>query len=52
MIKDEETAKGIFNKYNEAYDGDLQGLCLLIADETQKAISGEIVTGYLRMNGG
>ncbi len=42
----------IFDKYKEAYDGDMQGLCLIIADETRKAIGGEVVAGYLCMNGG
>lgn len=45
----------IFDKYKKKCDnciGDMQGLCLIIADEMQKAIGGEVVAGFLCMNGG
>lgn len=47
-----EVAEAIHRKYLEAYDGDTQGCCLLIADEIQKEIGGEVVAGYLCLNGG
>ena len=37
----------IYAKYQKAYDGELQGCCLLLADEIQKAIGGDIVAGFL-----
>lgn len=37
----------IFNKYKSEYGSDLQGCCLLIADEIIKAIGGEAVAGEL-----
>lgn len=46
------TAYEIFEKYKKAYDNEMQGLCLIIADETQKVIGGEVVAGFLCMNGG
>lgn len=44
-------AKEIFDNYKIAFDGDIQGVCLIIADETQKAIGGEVVAGFLCMCG-
>ncbi len=48
-------AHEIFERYKKkcgGYIGDMQGLCLIIADETQKMIGGEVVAGFLMMNGG
>lgn len=42
----------IYAKYQKAYDSELQGCCLLLADEIQKAIGGEIVAGFLTWYGG
>lgn len=42
----------IYEKYKKAYDGEVQGCCLLIADEILKNIGGEIVAGYLTWYGG
>lgn len=42
----------IYDKYMTAFDGEIQGCCLLIADEAQKEIGGEVVAGYLTWHGG
>ena len=47
-----DTPLSILGKYNDAYDGDIQGCCPLIADEIQKAVGGEVVAGFLFWNGG
>ncbi len=44
-------AQEIFDRYKKSYNNEMQGLCLIIADETQKAIGGDIVAGYLCMCG-
>jgi hypothetical protein len=46
------SADSIYKKYSDAYDGEIQGCCPLIADEIQKEIGGEIVAGELTWNGG
>jgi len=46
------TPEEIHSKYKIAYDGDIQGCCLLIADEIQQSIGGEIVAGELTWYGG
>lgn len=45
-------AKNVFYKYHEHYSGETQGCCLLIADEIQRAIGGEVVAGELTWYGG
>lgn len=40
-------ANMIFEKYRDRYDGETQGLCLLIADEIAKLVGGTLVAGYL-----
>jgi hypothetical protein len=40
-------AEKIFERYKRAYDGEVQGLCPVIADEIQRAIGGDVVAGYL-----
>lgn len=47
-----DVAQSIYRKYHDAYDGDTQGCCSLIADEIQKAVGGEIVAGELTWYGG
>lgn len=42
----------IFQKYYRHYDGEIQGCCLLIADEIQRALGGEVVAGYIEIYGG
>lgn len=42
----------IFAKYRDHYGSNLQGCCLLIADEIQRAIGGEVVAGELTWYGG
>lgn len=42
----------IYAKYQRKYGRELQGCCLLLADEIQRAIGGEIVAGYLTWYGG
>jgi len=41
----------IYEKYNFVYSGEVQGCCLLIADEIQKLVGGEVVAGYLTWYG-
>ncbi len=48
---DRQTATKIFHKYHSAFDGDVQGACIVIADEIRKAIGGDCVAGYLCMCG-
>lgn len=45
-------AQFIYEKYVNAYDGELQGCCLLIADEIQRTVGGEIVAGQITWYGG
>ena len=40
-------AHEIFERYRAHYGGELQGCCLLIADEVQRAVGGELVAGEL-----
>lgn len=47
-----DKAASIYNKYVAAYDNEIQGCCLLIADEIQKAVGGEVVAGELTWYGG
>ena len=46
------TAQEIYRKYKERYADEIQGCCLLIADEIKAACGGEVVAGYLTWNGG
>lgn len=45
-------AAAIFRRYHRHYDGEVQGCCLVIADEIQRMIGGEIVAGYIEIYGG
>lgn len=47
-----QIALEVFNKYKTAYDGEVQGCCLLIADEIQKETGGKLVAGELTWYGG
>lgn len=47
-----KTEQEIFKRYFEAYGGDLQGCCLLIADEIQCEIGGDVVAGEITWYGG
>ena len=49
---DESLALMVFTKYEASYRGELQGCCLVIADEIQQSIGGEVVAGYLTWFGG
>lgn len=40
-------AKAIFERYREANDGDVQGLCALIASDIAAATGGRMIAGYL-----
>jgi hypothetical protein len=59
-IKEEEmhkavqdfTAEMIHEKYKAAYGQNIQGCCLLIADEIQQTVGGEVVAGELTWYGG
>lgn len=42
----------IYQKYVQAYNSEIQGCCLLIADEIQKQIGGDVVAGELTWYGG
>ena len=46
------TPTEVYAKYKAAYDGEVQGCCLLIADEIQKVFGGKVVAGYLTWYGG
>jgi hypothetical protein len=48
----DSVADAIFAKYRAAYDSELQGCCLLIADEISRAVGGEVVAGELTWYGG
>lgn len=47
-----DDAKAIFQKYHSVYNGETQGCCLLIADEIQRKVGGEVVAGELTWMGG
>jgi hypothetical protein len=51
MITNKQKSIEIFQRYHSAFDGDVQGACIIIADEIQKAIGGECVAGHLCMCG-
>ena len=42
----------IFKRYVDRYGWNLQGCCLLIADEIQRTIGGDVVAGELTWFGG
>ncbi len=46
------TEHDVFDKYTAIYGNNLHGCCLLIADEINKAIGGEVVAGKLTWYGG
>lgn len=46
------TPEAIYQKYVNAYDGETQGCCPLIADEIQRAVGGTVVAGELTWYGG
>ncbi len=52
LVRPEPFARRVFDKYTAAYRGDVQGCCLLIADEIQRGIGGEVVAGELTWFGG
>lgn len=47
-----ERVLSIYAKYKRAYGDELQGCCLLIADEIQQSIGGDVVAGELTWYGG
>lgn len=47
-----DCAQDIYAKYIAAYGSNPQGCCLLIADEIQRAIGGDVVAGELTWYGG
>ena len=47
-----DRAKDVFEKYRAKYGANLQGCCLLIADEIVREIGGEVVAGELTWYGG
>ncbi len=51
-MSNKKIADEIFERYRAAYDGEVQGCCLLIADEIQRAIGGEVVAGELTYGAG
>jgi hypothetical protein len=46
------TPKEIFEHYLKHYDNEVQGCCLLLADEIQQEIGGDVVAGVLTWYGG
>ncbi len=51
MDSDQKIAQEIYNRYCKAFDGDVQGACIIIADEIRHAINGTPVAGFLCMCG-
>lgn len=52
-MNDIDVVDSIYQRYCARYGAnELQGCCLLIADEIQGAIGGECVAGYLKWYGG
>jgi hypothetical protein len=49
--EDQTTAQLVFDRYVDYYDGEIQGCCLLIADEIQRKIGGELVAGEIAYGG-
>ena len=47
-----ERAEAVYAKYRAAYGHELQGCCLLIADEIARAVDGQVVAGELTWYGG
>lgn len=47
--QDKAIVDNIYLQYYTIYDGDIQGCCLIIADEIIKAIGGVPVAGFLCM---
>lgn len=50
-MTDKETADLIYKKYYDRYDGDVQGTCMLIAQQIAEAINGEVVAGIIKSKG-
>lgn len=48
----QERAVAVYRRYADHYNSEVQGCCLLIADEIQQAVGGEVVAGYLTFFGG
>jgi len=46
-----KVSQEIYQRYHEAFDGDVQGACIIIADEISRAINGTPVAGFLCMCG-
>ena len=51
-MNDLDFANSIYGKYSRAYGKNPQGCCILIADEIQRQIGGEVVAGELWWYGG
>ena len=47
-----DVAAAVFAKYRTAYGNEVQGCCLLIADEITREIGGDVVAGELTWYGG
>ncbi len=47
-----EVAAQVLEKYKRAYGNNLQGCCLLIADEIVRKIGGDVVAGEITWYGG
>ncbi len=48
---DIKIAQEIYDNYHKAFDGDVQGACIIITDEIRHAINGTPVAGFLCMYG-
>lgn len=46
------SVEAIHKRYTDRYGWNLQGCCLLIADEIRRAVGGEVVAGELTWYGG
>ena len=51
-MTDFHKSDAIYQKYMAHYKGEIQGCCLLIADEIQQTIGGDIIAGALTWYGG
>ena len=47
-----QVAVQIYARYREAYGGEVQGLCLILADEIAAVTGGVVVAGYVEYGGG
>lgn len=47
-----QVAAQLYVRYREVYGGEVQGLCLILADEIAAATGGVVVAGHIEYGGG